>query len=290
MAGRREEQRSPSSAEPKAGGRLPLRYSLRSIGARPVRTLLTVAVVALVVLAVTLMLSLVSGIRRTLVATGSPDNLIVLRKGATNDGSSMIPIEAYQAVRYFAGIATDQPSGEPLVSPELVVQPFFHTAAGGRENVLVRGIRPVAFAVHENVRVGEGRMARPSSGEAMVGRGLLARYGDIGPGRELRFGRRTWTVVGILDSGGSAFESEVWVDVHDLWNDANRSAYSGLRLKAAPGADRDALVRRIESDGRWALEARPEVDYYEEQGETANFLYGLTLILAAVMGLGATFG
>jgi ABC-type lipoprotein release transport system permease subunit len=270
-------------------GRLPLAYSLRNVGARRIRTMLTVAVVALVVLAVTLMLSLVSGIRRTLVTTGSPDNLIVLRKGATNDGSSMIPVDAYQAIRYFTGIAGDA-GGEPLVSPEMVVQPFFYTAEGGRENVLVRGVRPVAFAVHDNVRIVEGRAMRSSAGEAVVGRALLARYRGIALGNEIEFGRRRWTVVGIFDSAGSAYDSEVWVDVTDLWSDANRSIYSGLRIKALPGADRDALVRRIEGDGRWALEARPEVDYYREQSESANFLYGLTVLLAILMGLGATFG
>ena len=103
------------------------------------------------VLAVTVMLSLVSGIRRTLVETGEPDNLVITRKGATNDGSSMVPIEAYRAIAYFPGIAIDPATGEPLVSPEMVLQPFFFRADGGRENVLVRGVRPVAFAVHRNV-------------------------------------------------------------------------------------------------------------------------------------------
>lgn len=271
-------------------GRLPLSYSLRSALVRRTRTLLTVAVIALVVLAFTLMLSLVTGIRRTLVETGSPDNLIVIRKGATNDGSSILPIEAYQAIRYFVGIATDPASGEPLVSPEMVIQPFFYKEDGGRENVLVRGLKPIAFTVHDKVRIAEGRVFRPSSGEVVVGRGVAARYAGARLGAELAFGHHRWKVVGVLEAGGSAFESEVWVDVNDLWSDANRSTYSGLRIRALPGAEREALVRRIGSDGRWALEAKPEVDYYREQSESASFLYGLTVALAAIMGLGASFG
>ena len=141
---------------------IPLSYSVRSAFQRRTRTLLTVAVIALVVLAVTVMMSLVSGIQRTLVTTGERDNFIVLRKGATNDGASMVPIDAYRTVRYFPGIAADAATGEPLVSPEMVVQPFFYRADGGRENVLVRGIRPVAFAVHRNVRIAEGRAPRSS--------------------------------------------------------------------------------------------------------------------------------
>ncbi len=269
---------------------LPLSYSLRSVVARRTRTALTVAVIALVVLAVTLMLSLVSGIRRTLVNTGSPDNLIIVRKGSTNDGSSVVPIEAYQAVAYFPGVATESETGDPLASPEMVMQPFFYRTGGGRENVLVRGVKPMAFKVHEQVRIVAGRAPRQSSGEALVGRAVASRYQGAELGGELRFGRHPWKVVGIMEADGTAFESEVWVDVNDLWSDANRSAYSGLRVKVAPGSDREALIRRIAADARWALEAKPEVEYYREQSETANFLYGLTVVLAGIMGVGASFG
>ena len=267
---------------------IPLSYSLRSVFQRRTRALLTVVVMALVVLAVTVMLSLVSGIRRTLVATGEADNLIIIRKGATNDGSSMLPIEAYRAVAYFPGIASG-PDGEPLVSPEMVIQPFFYRPDGGRENVLVRGVRPVAFAVHRNVHIREGRAPRSSSGEAAVGRAVAARYA-VRLGGDVRFGRRVWKVVGILEAGGSSFESEVWVDVNDLWNDANRSIYNGLRVKVAPGSDPQVLVRRVAADPRWTLEAKPEIDYYREQADSANFLFRLTLALGLIMGIGASFG
>ena len=267
---------------------IPLSYSLRSVFQRRTRALLTVVVMALVVLAVTVMLSLVSGIQRTLVATGEADNLIIIRKGATNDGSSMLPIEAYRAVAYFPGIASGA-DGEPLVSPEMVIQPFFYRPDGGRENVLVRGVRPVAFAVHRNVHVVEGRAPRSSSGEAAVGRAVAARYA-VRLGGEVRFGHRIWKVVGILEAGGSSFESEVWVDVNDLWNDANRSIYNGLRVKVAPGSDPQVLVRRVAADPRWTLEAKPEIDYYREQADSANFLFRLTLALGLIMSIGASFG
>ncbi len=271
-------------------GEIPVSYTLRSMLQRRTRTLLTIGGMALVVLAVTVMLSLVSGIRRTLVETGEPDNLIVTRKGATNDGSSMVPVEAYRAVEYFAGIASDPRTGEPLVSPEMVLQPFFYREDGARENVLVRGVRPAAFAVHRKVRIVEGRAPHSSSGEAVIGRALVARYRGASLGGELAFGHHVWKVVGVLEAGGSSFESEVWVDVNDLWNDANRAIYSGLRLKVAPGSDPAELRRRIAGDPRWALEAKPELDYYREQADSANFLFMLTVVLGLVMGVGASFG
>jgi len=269
---------------------LPLAYPLRNLAHRRLRTGLTVAVVALVVIATTLFLALVSSLRRTLVSTGSEQNLIVLRKGSDNDGSSQIPLEAYQTLRFFDGIAKNA-AGEPLASPELVVQPFFFRPDGGRENVLVRGVELAALEVHDEVRIVEGRMLVPAQGEAVLGRGVALRYAGTALGGDMKFGRRTWKVVGILDSGGSSFESEVWVDARDLAADAKRPIpYSGLRLKLADGADPDALMRRIEDDPRWALEAKPESEYYAKQAESANTLYGLVVGLAVLAGIGAVFG
>ena len=269
---------------------LPLRYPLGNLVARRMRTGLTVAVIALVVIATTLFGSLISSLKRTLVSTGDPRNLIVLRKGSTNDGSSILPLEAFQGVRFFEGVARDA-GGDPLVSPELVVQPFFKTASGGRENVLVRGVEPAAYAVHREVTIVEGRAPTPGTTEALVGRGIAMRYPEAAVGRELRFGRGRWTVVGILEAEGSSYESEVWVDARLLAADAKRSLpYSGFRVRAADGADLDALARRIDADPRWALEASPETDYYADQAESARTLFVIVLFVAVMAGIGASFG
>jgi ABC-type lipoprotein release transport system permease subunit len=269
---------------------LPLRYSVGNLFARRTRTALTLGVVAVVVLATTLLLSLVSSLRRTLVTTGAPGNLIVMRKGATNDGSSAVPLEAYQALRYFDGVAKGS-DGEPLVSPELVVQPFFMRRDGGRENVLVRGVEPVALAVHDSVKIVEGRMFEPSQGEVIVGTGVAGRYAGAAVGEVLKFGRGTWKVVGRFESGGDSFESEVWADARELARDAKRPLpYSGLRVRAEQGADIDALVRRIGDEPRWALEAQRETDYYAEQSKSADALYLVVIGLAVLSGIGAICG
>lgn len=269
---------------------LPLSYSVRNVLARPLRSLMTAGVVALVVVACSLFLGLISSVKRTLVDSGDPLNLVVMRKGSDNDGASQLSLAALQAIRYFDGIARNA-DDVPLVSPELVVQPFFRTLDGGRENVLVRGVEPIALDVHSAVRIGAGRMLRPSSAEAVVGRGVEGRYAGATLGSEIEFGRGRWRVVGILDAGGSSFESEVWVDVRELANDAKRPfPYSGIRLRAASPADLIALERRIDDDPRYALDAQPETAYYAKQSESANSLYVLVIGIALLSGIGAGFG
>ena len=270
--------------------RLPLSYSVRNVLARPTRSLMTATVIALVVVACALLLGLIGSLRQTLIASGHPLNLVVMRKGSDNDGSSQVALEAYQMVRFLDGIARDA-ADQPMVSPELVVQPFMRRTTGGRENVLVRGVEAMALPVHPEVRITQGRMIEPSAGEAVVGRGLIDRYEGATLGDELRFGRGRWKVVGVMDAGGSSFESEIWVDVRELGRDAKRFfPYSGVRLRARDASAMAALKRRIDGDPRHALEAKPEVEYYASQAESADVLYILVIGVAVLAGIGAGFG
>ncbi len=270
---------------------LPLSYSWRNVRARPLRSLLTAGVIALVVLACTLLLGLISSIQHTFAATGNELNLVVLRKGSDNDGSSQLSLEAYQSLRYLDGIAARAGDGRPLISPELVVQPFFRTREGGRENVLVRGVESVALEVHDQVRLTEGRMLRPSAGEAIVGRGVAGRYVGAELGREIEFGRGSWKVVGLFEADGTSFESEVWVDVRELANDAKRvMPFSGARLRATSQSELERLERRIDDDPRYALDAKPETLYYAEQASASGTLYVIVVAVAVLAGVGAAFG
>jgi len=240
---------------------VPLSYNVRNLLVRRWTSAFTAGGIALVVAATMLLSALVSGLKQMLVSAGESDNVVVMRKGATNDGSSAVPRDAAQTIRSLTGIAHGA-DGLPLASPELVNQPFMRTADGGRENVLVRGVEPVAFAVHRRVELVAGRIFAPNLGEVVVGVDAARRYG-AGLGRRIEFGRRHWTVVGIFDSGGTSFDSEIWADVSDIQDDTRREGYSGMRVTMAPGADAGELKRRIESDGRFTLEVKPESTYYD---------------------------
>ncbi|MGH7339404.1 MAG: ABC transporter permease, partial [Candidatus Rokuibacteriota bacterium] len=268
---------------------IPLAYPVRSLLVRKWTSIFTAGGVALVVTATVLLLALVGGLRRMLASSGQPNNVVVLRKGSTNDGVSQVPRDAALALRTMPGVAR-RADGEPLASPELVNQPFMVTRGGGREIVLIRGVEPVAFDVHRAVRLVQGRIFRPHVGEVVVGVGVRGRYVGATLGGEIEFGRRRWTVVGVFDSDGKAFDSEIWADVADVQDDTRRTGYSGVRLTIDPGTDFATLKQRIEHDGRFTLEAKPETDYYREQADTTQTLYVLVLTLAVIMATGAVFG
>ena len=269
---------------------VPVMYTLASVRARLPRSVATIAVIALLVVALTLVLTLMESVRKTLQSSAHPLNLVVLMKGADSDGSSQIRLEAYQAVRFFEGIVRDA-DDVPLASPQLVAQPFVETVDGGRENVLVRGVDAQALKVHPKVKIVEGRMLGTGAREVVVGSQVARRYEGAAVGQTMKFGRGTWTVVGVMDSDGASFDTEIWSDVRDLGSDSRQALpFSGIRIRAENEAALSRLAERVRADSRFTLTAVRETEYYAKQSETADVLYVIVGIVGLLAGFGACFG
>ena len=269
---------------------IPLKYNVRSLLVRRVSTAMTGGGIALVVAVFVMVMALVAGLNSAISDTGSPDNLIVLRKGSTTETYSAVQISQFDAMKFLPQIRRDA-GGEVYASPELPVQALMEREGGGRENIVIRGVLPVALKVHDNVKIVEGRMFNPSVNEVIVGKGLVGRYNNTTVGSSLKFGRGIWKVVGVFTAAGGSFESEVWGDIHNVQDDAQRGAYyADVRLKLAPGADADSLMRRIADDPRINLQAETETEYYKDQAVVANQMRVLGMVVAVIMAIGAIFG
>ena len=269
---------------------IPLKYNVRSLLVRRVSTAMTAGGIALVVAVFVIVMALVAGLNSAISDTGDPDNVIVLRKGATTETYSAIQLDQFDAMKFLPQIRRE-PDGEVDASPELPVQALMERVGGGRDNIVVRGVLPIALKVHPKVKIVEGRMFNPSVNEVIVGKGLVGHYANTALGSTLRFGRGNWKVVGIMTDQGGSFESEVWGDIHNVQDDAQRGAYyADVRLKLAPGADVDALIRRLADDPRINLQAETEADYYKDQAVITNQMRVLGIVVAVIMAVGAIFG
>jgi putative ABC transport system permease protein len=268
---------------------IPLKYNFRSLLVRRVSTLMTGGGIALVVAVFVIVMAMVAGLASSITEAGSPDNLIVLRKGATTETYSSLTLDQFDTLKFLPGIKHDE-DGQPYASPELPVQVLLESEQGARDNIVIRGVLPVAQKVHDKMHIVEGRFFNPSVREVIVGKGLVGRYKNCSVGSTLHFGRGDWKVVGMFEAGGSSFESEVWADIHDVQADSQRGAYYAIgRLKLQPGADVAALMNRISDDPRINLEAETEAQYYKDQSVVANQLRWLGMIVAVIMGVGAVF-
>jgi putative ABC transport system permease protein len=269
---------------------IPLKYNVRSLLVRRISTAMTGGGIALVVAVFVIVMALVAGLRSAISDTGSPDNIIVLRRGSTTETYSQIQLAQFDAMKFLPQIRRE-PNGDVDASPELPVQALMERIGGGRDNIVIRGVTPAALKVHDKVKIVEGRMFNPSVNEVIVGKGLVGNYKNCALGSTLHFGRGNWKVVGIMTADGGSFESEVWGDIHNVQDDAQRGAYyADVRLKLAPGADGEALSKRLADDPQINLQGQTEVEYYKDQAVVANQMRTLGMIVAVIMAIGAIFG
>jgi putative ABC transport system permease protein len=238
------------------------------------------------------MLSLARGFEATLVASGSAQNAIVRRAGATSEMDSSVMLEQVRVIEDAPGVARG--SAGALVSPEVVVIASFPLKGRGTEgNAQVRGVSAKALAVRPTVKIVAGRAFQPGLTELLVGRNVAASYVGLELGKTVRFGGGTWTVVGVFDSGGTAYDSELWCDFSVLRQVYQRppnmfqSATARLASPEALPAFRDALT----ADPRVTVQIDREIDYYAKQSrQLTTLITVLGSIVAVVMGIGAVFG
>jgi len=271
--------------------KIPFSYSFRNLWTRRLTTILTASGMALVVFVFAAILMLAAGLQKTLVETGSGDNVIVLRKSATTEVQSGID-------RLQASIMETQPEvaigqdGQPLLAKELVVLITLPKRGTDKEsNVTIRGVGPSSLDLRPQVKLLEGRMPKPGSLEIAAGRSVSVRFKGAGMGETLRFGMRDWRIVGVFDAGSTGFNSEIWGDVDQLMQTFRRPTYSSILFRMHDPSQFGPVKNRIETDPRLTLEAKRENRYYIEQSEMmAKFLRILGMSLTIIFSLGAVIG
>jgi putative ABC transport system permease protein len=93
---------------------IPVIYNFRSVRARWTSAIVAVAGIAGTVGVFVAMMSLARGFRATLVSSGSEDNAIVMRAGATAEMMSGVDLDAVKIIQDAPGVAHD--SAGPLVT------------------------------------------------------------------------------------------------------------------------------------------------------------------------------
>ena len=270
---------------------IPLIYNLRSLRARWTSTIVAVLGIAGTVGVFIAMLSLARGFEATLVASGSPGNAIVRRAGATSEMDSTIALDQVRVIEDAPGVARGGVGA--LVSSEVVVVAAFPLKSTGTDaNVQVRGVSPKALAVRDSIQVVAGRFFEPGLTELVVGRNAASSYVGFELGKTVRFGGGTWTVVGLFDAGGSAFDSELWCDANVL-NQVYQRPQNLFQSVTVRLASLDALGRfkdALTADPRLTVQVEREIDYYAKQSQQLTTLITvLGTIVALVMGIGAIF-
>ena len=269
---------------------IPASYTFRNVTKHKVTSTLTIFGVGLVVFVFSAVLMLAHGLLVTLVATGSDDNVVIIRKASQSEVTSIIMREQSDIVSTFSEIKLGA-DNKPLFTNELyVLINLLKRDGDGNSNVTVRGVTEKSMELRPEITL-TGRMYKPGTAEIIAGKSIAKRFKGCQIGEQVRFGSREWTVVGIFDAGGSAFDSEIWGDVDQMMDAFRRPVYSSMTMKLNDPANLAAVVSRIEGDLRLQLEAKPEKEYYAAQSTaTTSFITIVGVAICVIFSFGAIVG
>jgi putative ABC transport system permease protein len=265
---------------------IPIRYNVRSLAVRKTTTIATAAGIALVVFVLASSLMLSAGIKKTLGSSGRPENAIVLRMGSDAELGSVVEESSVPVILAAPGVKTG-------AAEVVVVGAMEKLGANGVTNVSIRGVPDDVMSFRPEVHIVAGRPPRPGADEAIVGSRIRGRIKglDLNETFELKKNRPA-TVVGIFESEGSAYESEVWVDRELLRQAYNRQGIvSSVRVRLESPTKFDAFRAGVENDKRLGLQALRETAFYEKQSEgAATFIGVLGTIVSIFFAAGAMIG
>jgi putative ABC transport system permease protein len=268
---------------------LPVKYNFRNLTVRKATTLTTAVSIGMTVGVFLLVMALARGIDLTLANSGEPLNMMVLRNGSTSEFMSDVTSDNLNQLMYLDGVARE--NDQPMVAPELLS--LIYRARKGMtqgSNITIRGTGPMSTKLRSGFQISAGRMFKPGLNEAIVSRRIADRFQGMGIGDGFRVQATDYTVVGLFDAGGKAFESEIWVDVNALRSTMKRDNYSIVLLRLNDEAALAPLSKLISDDQRLQLDGVSERTFYEkQQGAASGVLKALGIFIALIMAIGAAF-
>ncbi|MDQ6894148.1 MAG: ABC transporter permease [Acidobacteriota bacterium] len=269
---------------------IPVKYNFRNLVARRTSTGMTAFVIGLVVAVFLCVLALVQGVTRTLSVTASTRNVLAMRVGSQAEMQSVITRDQAEQIRALPGTERDA-AGKPYVSAELISLINVKRAEGGTfSNVQVRGMSPMGLESRPDVKIIEGRSFNVGTDEAIVSKNLSKRYADMKVGDTLKTGSYRWTIVGLFDAAGSAYESEMWTDAANLQQQTKRNIFSSVFVRLPDPDAASRFIETIKGDQRLKLEGKTERKYYDEQMITGDPIKALAFIVGFFTAIGAAFG
>lgn len=273
---------------------IPLSYTTRSLWARRATTLATAFGIALVVFVLAASQMLSSGMRATLLRSGSDARVLVMQKEAYAEADSRIPQSALGLAAAAPGVAKG-PDGAPLASGESLVQILVSQKSDPElvGAIQVRGVSEDVYALRPEIRVVRGRPPAPGSDEAMVGAAIEGDYEKLEQGGAVTLKKgRDIRIVGVFEADGSAYESEVWTGLDVVRTSMGWEGYLGVvTVQLESPSSYDTFASVLEADKTQGLSVTRERTYYEKVSEgLSRSVQTLGDLVTLIFACGATLG
>jgi putative ABC transport system permease protein len=149
---------------------------------------------------------------------------------------------------------------------------------------------PAGLTLRPKAKLVEGRWFTTGQREVVVGKSIHDRFSGTQVGDMLDFAKGQWKVVGVFNSGGTAYDSEIWGDFNQVAADFDRQGGLGSAyLRATDAVAADALKNRVSDDQRLKLEGHLETEYYEKQTSSGGAIKYIGFVVAFIMAVGSSF-
>lgn len=267
---------------------IPFKYNWRNLRVRWTATGMTALGIFLVVMIVMVVSALLGGTDKSLAASGSPDNIIVLSKSAANEAFSGQSRDVLGIVKAMDGIKLDE-NGEKLVSEEFAMSLRPLKPGGPNPFWQLRGVTPMAMKVHDVVRLEPGGKWPQGPGELAFGTAIATTY-HYRIGDRVELSGKQYLITGLFSARGSALENEIWMDLNILNAEFKKNYLTSVLVKLDHPRLARPFAAALEAETRISAKGWPERDYYATQNFMGDTLKKMGRIMALLLGFGALFG
>jgi putative ABC transport system permease protein len=265
--------------------------NMRSLPARAGSSLVIVVGIAGVVAVLISVLSLSTGLSRTLSSTGRPERAIILYAGAQSEVESNLPRDAVLTLMDLPGIKKDV-DGKSLASADAMASMWLPTKSTGElGSATFRGVSRQFLEVRPEIKILQGRIFQPGVRELIVGKSAQAKFKGLDVGNRVRSTDTEWLVVGVFESNGDAHESELLADADTLLSAYHRTTFNSVTVWLESPAAFDTLKASVTTNPTLTMDVQKEAAYYEQQSKRfGTFLSIVANVIGVVMAIGAIFG
>jgi putative ABC transport system permease protein len=265
--------------------------NMRSLPQRAGTSLVVVVGIAGVVAVLISVLSLATGLARTLSSTGRPERAIILYAGAQSEVESNLPRDSVVTLSNLPGIKRDR-DGKPLASADALASMWLPTrATGAPGSITFRGVSGPSMAVRPEIKLIQGRLFRSGVRELIVGTAAQSKFRGLELGSRVISVGTEWQVVGVFESGGDSHESELLADADTVLSAYHRTTFNSVTVWLESPMAFGTLKASVTTNPTLTMDVQREAAYYERQSKRFSaFLAVVANVIAVVMAIGAIFG
>jgi putative ABC transport system permease protein len=265
--------------------------NIRSLPQRIGTSSVVVIGIAGVVAVLISVLAMSTGFTRTLQKTGPDNRAIAVRTGASTELVSVLTNEAALSIADSAGIKKGS-DGHPLASPETLLIVNLTKKDGADASAPFRGLTPVGFAVHPEIKMLSGRIFQAGVTEIIVGKSAQRLYKGLDIGAQIKLHGATWTVVGTFESGGSGRESELIADKQTLNSAYQRgNGEQSIWVVLDPQGGFQTFKDSITTNPQLQVDVSTEKDFGTRQSDQISKILNIVAyVVGGIMAIGAIFG